>query len=129
MLAKHVRDNGIRPAVVLCSTARRTRETLEGVNPGGETLIERELYGASVSELLARLQRIPAGVESAMVIGHNPALQVLVLRLAARSDDLDTIRGKFPTGALATLAFTGPWSALGPGAAELSAYVRPKDLH
>ncbi len=40
LLAKHVRAQGIEPTQVLCSPSRRTRETLEGVAPGGETLIE-----------------------------------------------------------------------------------------
>jgi phosphohistidine phosphatase len=129
LLAAHVREAGIEPALVLCSSARRTRETLEGVSPGGEQQIESELYGASTAELLERLRRIPAQTASVMLIGHNPSLQVLVLRLAGRGEDLDAVRNKFPTGALATLTFDGPWSVLGPGAAELAAYVRPKDLH
>jgi phosphohistidine phosphatase len=128
LLAAHVRAAGIHPALVLCSSARRARETLEGVDPGGELAIESELYTASVSELSDRLRRVPAAISSVMLIGHNPSLQLLVIRLAAGSDGLDAVRGKFPTGALATLTFQGPWSELGPGVAELTAYVRPKDL-
>jgi phosphohistidine phosphatase len=129
LLAGHVRAAGIRPALVLCSSARRTRETLESVDPGGRPEIEPELYGASVSELCDRLRRVSPTIRSVMLVGHNPSLQMLVLRLAGSGDGLDSVRAKFPTGALATLTFDGPWSELGPGAAELAAYVRPKDLH
>lgn len=129
LVAVHIRAAGIRPALVLCSSARRARETLEGVDPGGEHAIESELYGASVSELCDRLRQVPPATSSVMLIGHNPSLQMLVIQLAASGDGLDAVRGKFPTGALATLTFQGPWSELGPGAAELTAYVRPKDLH
>jgi phosphohistidine phosphatase len=128
LLAAHVREAGIEPALVLCSPARRTRETLEGVSPGGDRQIETELYGATAADLIDRLRRIPASTRSVMLIGHNPSLQLLVLRLAAHGDGLDAVRNKFPTAALATLTFDGPWSELGPGAAELAAYVRPKDL-
>jgi phosphohistidine phosphatase len=128
LLAAHVRDNGIEPALVLCSSARRARETLAGVSPGGRTLIEPELYGAGVTEILGMLQRIPEDTGSTMVVGHNPALQMLVLRLAGRGAQLGAIRDKFPTGALATLTFDGPWNELAPGAAELTAVVRPRDL-
>jgi phosphohistidine phosphatase len=128
LLSAHLRANGIEPALVLCSSARRTRETLEGVNPGGRQLIEPGLYGAGASEILAMLQRLPEDVRSAMVIGHNPAMQMIVLRLAAGRTQLDAVREKFPTGALATLTFEAPWNELVPGAAELTAFVRPRDL-
>ena len=73
-----------------------------------------------------------------MVIGHNPALQMLVLRLtgangnggaevsAPAHGDLFDLQRKFPTGALATLDFDCEWSELGPGCARLSAFVRPR---
>jgi phosphohistidine phosphatase SixA len=69
-----------------------------------------------------------------MVIGHNPALQMLVLRLAAGAaaaddDDLATVQRKFPTGGLATLTFECAWSELRPGGATLTALARPKDLN
>jgi phosphohistidine phosphatase len=135
LLAEHVRTAGIAPSQVLCSSSRRTLETLEGVAPGGEPLIEPELYSASGAELLERLRRIPEEVPSAMVVGHNPAMQVLVLKLAGASGEapvdgeLADVRRKFPTGALATLAFECDWSELSAGCAKLESYVRPKSLH
>jgi len=138
LLAEHVRHAGIAPSQVLCSSSRRTRETLEGVSPAGEALIEDELYGASCDQLLERLRGVPAGTESVMVIGHNPAMQMLVLRLAGRNGarteqvpagvDLDELRRKFPTGALASLSFTCNWAELSAGCAELVDYVRPRTL-
>ena len=65
----------------------------------------------------------------AVRIAPVSALLALCFHLSARGDELEPIRNKFPTGALATLAFEGPWRDLGPGAAALTAYVRPKDLH
>jgi phosphohistidine phosphatase len=68
-----------------------------------------------------------------MLVGHNPTLQALVLRLA--DDDAATdrshlaeVRRKFPTGALATLTFDGAWMELSPHSARLASYVRPKSL-
>lgn len=135
VLAEYIRSAGIRPTIVICSSALRTRETLDGVAPEGERLIEPALYTASATGLLERLQRIPDQCESVMVIGHNPTLQTLVLWLAdgrgpvADESDLHAVRNKFPTGALATLSFDCAWSELGAGRAELVALVRPKDLH
>jgi phosphohistidine phosphatase len=132
LLAEYVERNEITPDLVLCSTARRTRDTLAGVEPGGEALIEPGLYTATVTELIERVRRVPADTGSVMVIGHNPAMQMLVLRLARSegllSDRLSDVRRKFPTGALATLTFSDQWAEIGPSCAELTDYVRPKAL-
>ncbi len=128
-MAAYLRAHEISPALVLCSTARRTVQTLEVVAPGGRALIEPELYAASASELLARLRRVPDVATSVMLIGHNPGLQMLVLALAADpTPNRAAVANKFPTAALATLTLGGTWSDLRPGHAELTGYVRPKDL-
>jgi phosphohistidine phosphatase len=135
VLAEHLQKQGIKPGQVLCSPARRTVETLEGVGLDGEALIEGKLYTATGSEIIERLRQIPEEVDSVMVIGHNPAMQMLVLRLASTAvgaregSNLADVERKFPTGALATLTFDCAWGELGPGRAELTALVRPKDLH
>jgi phosphohistidine phosphatase len=128
LLARYVQDNEIRPDLVLCSTARRAVETLDGVDPPGDRVIDGSLYGAGFGQLLDRLRQVPAELRSVMLIGHNPALQVLVLALARSGDGLEDIGRKYPTGALATLEFLVPWSELDAGTAELVAYIRPKDL-
>ena len=134
VLNQHLREQHIAPELVICSTSRRTRETLDGVDPGGEISIESELYAASATDVIERLRRVPADTGSVMVIGHNPAMQLLVLRLTANGarvpegSDLAAIQQKFPTGALATLTFGCAWSELSPGTADLSAYVRAKAI-
>jgi phosphohistidine phosphatase len=134
VLFDHIRSNGIEPALVVCSSSRRTRETLDGIQPGGEHLIEPDLYGASPGIVLERLRGVAEDVSSVMVIGHNPAMQMLVLRLAAsggrpeEGSDLAEVQHKFSTGALATLEFECAWADLGPGRARLTGFVRPKQL-
>jgi phosphohistidine phosphatase len=125
-MAGHIRKRGIDPDLVLCSTARRARETLERIEPAlgrGGVRVERELYGASAGELLERVRRLPDDVESVLLIGHNPGMHDLVGRLAGEAPE------KFPTAALATLTIAGSkWSELGPGGAELTDLTRPRDL-
>ena len=135
VLARYIAEHEIAPALVLCSPARRTLETCTGVNPGGELSIEPELYEAGADEILTRLRQVGDDTPSVMVIGHNPALQSLVLRLAGcdgdapDGSDLADVQRKFPTGALATLSFECPWTELGRGRATLDGLVRPRDLH
>ena len=131
-IARHLREQGIEPELVLCSTARRARETLERIEPALGTPVVRfepELYGASAGALLDRLHAVPEAVRSVMLIGHNPALQLLALDLARQAPGLRELEAKFPTAGLATLEFPGAsWSALDRGSAELTAFVRPREL-
>jgi phosphohistidine phosphatase len=132
-MAKYIRRNKIRPALVLCSPSLRTRQTLEAIESslgtGSQIESESELYGASEEKLLQRLQALPESVDSVMLIGHNPGLQELALMLASRGADLRRLKEKFPTGALATLVADGEdWTGLGPGDAELVDYVVPRKL-
>src|SRR3984885_12323509 len=132
VMSSHIETNGIAPEVVLCSTSRRTRETLDGIAVGGEHLIEPGIYSATCEEILMRLRELPAGVSSAMLIGHNPTAQVLVLRLSNQEatggvdPGRDAVKRKFPTGTLATLSFDCAWSELASGRARLEEYVTPK---
>ena len=134
LIGKYIADQGVTPDLVLCSTARLARETLEGIGlSGAETMLSPTLYSASADELIARLATSPEGMGSILVVGHNPALQTLILKLAKPDyhlapGPLDELRRKFPSGALATLTFEGSWAKLAPGCAEVTAYVRPKDL-
>ncbi|SRR6266545_3870897 len=132
LIASHLRRDEIVPALVLCSSAARARQTLERIEPalgdGPDVLVEREIYRASEDELLDRLRAVPDEVESVMLIGHNPSLQDLALSLSRSGPAREKVELKYPTGALATLAFEGSWRELGPGVAELQALVRPKDL-
>jgi phosphohistidine phosphatase len=132
LIAAYMRAERLSPELVLCSSAARTRETLERLAPalgeGVEVQVEPELYAASDEQLLERLQAVDDGVESLMLIGHNPGVEQLALRLAARGEKLAEVRRKYPTGALAMLEFDGRWSELRSGSAELTDFVRPKQL-
>jgi phosphohistidine phosphatase len=133
VLADYVAANDIHPELVLCSSSRRTRDTLEGIAVGGRHLIEAPLYGASCDQLIERLRRLPPETGSVMVIGHNPAMQMLILRLAGvkavgSTGPLADIERKFPTGALANLSVRCEWSELKAGCGDLLDYVRPKAL-
>lgn len=132
-MAKHLRQQGVSPATVLCSSAIRSREKLALVTPalGKKTKIEVEdaLYAAPVEALLQRLRRIPDLMTSVMLIGHNPGLEDLALMLAGHGAKLERLREGFPTAALVTLRIPeARWRELGPGDAELVDYVVPREL-
>ncbi len=126
LIATYLRDEHLPVSLVLCSSAVRTRETVELVSPPGEIEIEDELYGASADQLLERLRRVPEQIDAVMLVGHNPAMHELAVALAADPGEL--VHDKFPTAALATLTVPGPWRELDRGQGELVAFVKPREL-
>ncbi|MET9835196.1 histidine phosphatase family protein [Streptomyces sp. NPDC006385] len=115
------------PDFALCSTAVRARETWELVSAQWGTpppvRLDPRLYAADVPDLLAVVHETPPEIETLLLVGHNPGLEELVLDLAGDGldDTLDAVRTKFPTSAIAVLAWYGAtWQALAPGTALLT---------
>jgi phosphohistidine phosphatase len=131
-IARHLREHDLEPDLVLCSTARRARETLDRIQPalGAATVeLERDLYAATADALHRRLRRVPDTIASVMLIGHNPGLQDLALDLARPAPTRSELAAKFPTAALATLEVrASSWQELGHETGEIVALVRPRDL-
>jgi phosphohistidine phosphatase len=136
VMGDHLVAVGPRPDLILCSTAMRTRQTLAPLVkalglPAPPISLEKELYLASEDALLERLQALSEETQTVLLIGHNDGIGQLAGMLAGRGPEpaLGQLREKYPTGALATLRLPrGPWTALKPGACELLAFVRPRDL-
>ena len=131
-LAKRLSKAEVAPSLVLCSPALRARQTLELIAPalGKKVDIRYDdgLYGASVADVIKRLGRVPASMPSIMVVAHNPTIQELALELAGSGDDIDRMRQKFPTAALAMLEIDRKdWKELGRGCADLRGLLTPRE--
>jgi phosphohistidine phosphatase len=129
---EHLAGSGALPTLVLCSSAARTVQTLQSIRPALPKAtaieIEPELYGADVDELLARVRRLPPDIRCTMLIGHNPGIGDLAELLVGHAEQAAraAMAAKFPTAAIAHLAFDGQWSALGPKAATLEQFWTPR---
>ena len=126
-MAVYCRQQGIAPDFVLCSSARRTLDTLAILRDGlpEDLAVEttRDIYLASAAQIVARLKTVPVKAKVALAIGHNPGMEDTVRVLTG-----DSMGVKFPTCALATLQSASGWAALGTRSAELRRFVTPKDL-
>lgn len=134
-MAAHLEAQGWRPELILCSAARRTRETLDfllGALSGRPTvIIEPGLYLADRTSLLKRLQQVENEVPSVMFIGHNPGMERLAADLcfAGDPDDLAALKRKFPTCGLAVINFAlRGWAEVKTGSGRLMNFVTPRDL-
>ncbi len=148
-LDRYMTSMGPPPDLVLCSTAARTRETLDIIldnaprTVGGnsvKTEFDDELYHAAPMDLLDRLQCLNDHIGAVLLIGHNPGLGHLALGLVGKQADnadetlpgeafLERMAIKFPTAALAVLeAEIKTWRDLKAGGALLRQFTRPKDL-
>ena len=105
---------GFRPDLALVSAAARTRETWEALAPACPACavrFEEGLYHAEAGEVLDLVRRCADQAGTVMVVGHNPGLHELVLRLlidgGASPDLMAAARSRFPTSAAAVFLFDG----------------------
>jgi phosphohistidine phosphatase len=138
-MGRFLREDAYIPDCVLCSDATRTRQTLDAVLPElhakPDVKYLAELYLAEPELVFSLVRRANDKLGSLMIVGHNPGLEQCALALAAvplekkvrkRYEVMDE---KFPTCALAVIDFdVERWRDVTPGAGDLDAFVRPKDL-
>src|ERR1700677_3600417 len=124
-VGRWLHEHGYLPDVVVCSTARRTRQTWELIAPalGGSPSVtfEPRAYDASALTLLYLAQELPSHYRAALLIGHNPAVSELansLVRPPAEDDAPAPPRLSFPNAAAVVLQFTGDWPPLAPAPAR-----------
>jgi phosphohistidine phosphatase len=125
-------QRGLLPDYVVCSPAVRAAETatlvLNAMGLEGQpSRWDQRIYGAGARELIELLAEVPADSKRALLIGHNPGLEVLVRSLAKSLKGHEG--GKFfPTCALAHLGMPADWRDLPDGCAALLDLARPKEI-
>lgn len=135
LVGRALRERDLRPALALCSTAKRASDTLDLAlaELGGDIPVQREpsLYLCGSAALLGRLRQVEDSVESLMIVGHNPDFHDLAMELVGAGDDglRQALAHKFPTAACAVIAFeTAQWRGVEPGAGRLVEYLLPRKL-
>jgi phosphohistidine phosphatase len=125
----------LAPDLCLYSGAARTRETFEivaGALPRSiEAKEENALYDAPSQRILGLVRSLPARASAALVVGHNPGIGELANMLTGEGASSERLRlaSKFPTAALAVIAFDRPdWPGLAPRTGRLERFVTPGDI-
>ena len=146
VMGRWLRAAGHVPDQVLCSTARRARQTWQlaqaGLGATPPASFDDAVYQGSAAQLLDLIRRAPPAARTLLVIGHGPGIPELALALSAATAParagaaghvataamLGRMRAKFPTAAIAVFEFAGNWDQLAPGTARLTSFVTPRDL-
>jgi len=132
-----VQSEKIAPDLVYVSSARRTLQTLEGLEPwdrSPKVAVTPELYLASAAQILELLRGVPDAARVVLLIGHNPGLHELAVSLVGGSEHAEgdglarRLAEGYPTGALAQFELEGRWAQLGEKPARLKRFVTPREL-
>jgi phosphohistidine phosphatase len=118
-----LKANGYLPDRVVCSSARRARETLEQVLSVIGYIEQRQeprIYNATSGDLMAVADE-HKDLSRVLLVGHNPGFEQLAALLS--SGQSGEFRG-MPAGAIAVLKLPAEVD-LEPGAAELAAFWWP----
>jgi phosphohistidine phosphatase len=134
VMGKAMTKHGLDPDLVLCSTARRTQDTLQLVllelKTEPKVIYEDRLYHGTPAEMLDLLHEV-AGAEQVLLVGHNPELQSFALDLiGAGSKQLkDRLEAKLPTAGLVVLRFpAGAWKDVAINSGKLELFLTPSDV-
>lgn len=135
LMGRHIAEHGLLPQKILCSTARRTRETLGGILPylsaDMEVRLTRDLYETSEDRYIDLIRAYGATARCVMLIGHNPSIQQAALTLIESGNPslVEEIEAKFPTAALAVLDFEARrWIDVEAASGRVVAFFRPREL-
>ena len=113
-----LREHAALPATVLCSPARRARQTLQEALGDVPAQPEQRIYDATAGEL-ASLIDDHADVARLMLVGHNPGFETLVaLLVTGQSGDFRGV----PPGGVVWLELDG---VAEPGSGVLKAFWSP----
>lgn len=134
-LGAFMAGNDTMPGRILCSSARRTRETLAGLLPhlAGdlEVCLTRRLYDADAAGYLEAIREFGMTAPTLLVVGHNPSVEELAEVLAPIGDaeGLRAMQTKYPTSGLAVVDFdVARWAEVGPGGGRLAAFHTPRTI-
>lgn len=119
---------------VLCSTATRTRQTLERTGITAPVQYVDRIYDATPGIVIEEINAVPSrfgdAVSTLLVIGHEPVMSSLALSLADEPSSgnavYQQISAKFPTSAVAVLRTATTWESLALRGAELVDFHVPR---
>lgn len=135
LMGRHIATHALLPERVICSTARRTRETLAGLLPyfDGEMDIRlsRALYESGAADYIDVIRSLGGSARVLLLIGHNPAMQDTAVDLVGAGNPVlaDAVATHYPTASLAVIDFPQKsWADIGRRDGRIVAFFQPREL-
>jgi phosphohistidine phosphatase len=125
-IGRYLKHEAIVPELVLSSPALRARETIERVAKAAkwtpEILFDQRIYEAGGLRLLDVVAQIENERKTALLVGHNPGIEELLMLLTGESKHV-------PTAGLLKLDLkTSNWATASDKRAKLAWLVKPRKL-
>lgn len=131
-LGRKMLERGLVPDRVICSTARRARETWAHMAPGLEMAEENatftdHLYTADTAGY-AETIRQNIGNGTILIIGHNPMLEDVAMAFAGTQEARAALARGFAACGLAVIEIDAGAGDEAPLHGQLETYLTPADL-
>ena len=121
LVGRVLAEHGHVPDHVICSTAERTRQTLDGVLGAMDPTVRAGLavdysesaYLAGVDELWELVNQVDADAETVLVVGHNPTIAQVAASLVGHE-----ALTAFVPATVAAVSLEVEWLYAAPGTGE-----------
>jgi phosphohistidine phosphatase len=127
-MAAELKELGVEPDLIICSPARRTRQTAEYFYDKlkyeeKDVQFDKRIYESTAEDVLQVVRETDALIKTLVVIGHNPSLTHLANMFAANSID------EIPTTGVVWLEFAAKnWEIYKLTPCKLKAFLTPKTI-
>lgn len=135
-LGKVLGRRDLAPDYIYCSSAVRTRETCAEILKGLERDIHSEftknIYNANAGQLFHMLQSTDPAHDCVMIVGHNPTIYELAVKMSAQGPDhvLNHLAGGYAPASLSVIeAPIKSWDMLDPNACAITDLLDPLDYN
>jgi len=129
-IGRWLHDRQVLPDLVLSSPALRTLQTAQIVCKqlaidSEAIVLNPDIYEAEATTLLSVLKNCPNTARKVLLVGHNPGLEDVLLKLTDCSEPLPDDASRLSAAAMVQLVFKGSWDQLAEGGAKWVTLIRP----
>lgn len=118
-------DMGVKPQMVLCSTAKRAKQTYAHFLNHFKGLpihLTNALYHASAQTILEQLHALPTPINTVALFCHNPGIDELVM-------EIDNKLTHIPTCGVVEIVFEdSDWRSINTGQSFIKSHYFPKEI-
>ncbi len=126
-MGKFLNDRNVKVDLIISSPAKRTKETskiiAEGIGYKNKIIFDKNIYEASLEQLLALIKNLNKNLNSVMLVAHNPGLTELANYFV--NEDIDNI----PTCGIAAIILENGWDEVKRNCGKLLFFEYPKKLN